>query len=195
MAGVSWVLSQWDRQDGCSSPATSSDCLVNFQGAPSVRQSLLTPLRRSPQQVREQLCQQPRGQLWWGQQGHEQGGHVRDGCSEAPSSCLHHLYRAVWCTEISPPWLVSEGSRCAADHPSGVICLGTHAQGGSETGVSNNSLKVCHVPLCYTGSLCCGPGSDYITAQAGDAITLWLNCIPTITRHRGEERLPGKHRA
>lgn len=29
--------------------------------------------------------------------------------------------------------------------------------------------------------------------QTGDAITLWLNCILTITRHRCEERLPGKH--
>lgn len=28
--------------------------------------------------------------------------------------------------------------------------------------------------------------------RAGDAITLWLNCILTITRHRCEERLPGK---
>lgn len=28
--------------------------------------------------------------------------------------------------------------------------------------------------------------------QAGDAITLWLDCILTITRHRCEEGLPGK---
>lgn len=75
MAGVSWVLSQWDEQDGCSSPATSSNCLVNFQAAPSELGSLCSHLH-DLKQVQEQLCQQHRGQLWWGHQGCARSGVV-----------------------------------------------------------------------------------------------------------------------
>lgn len=90
---------------------------------------------------------------------------------------------------------LEEAGTCAADHPSGVTCLGTHTQGRSGTGISSNSLKnLIHMPrstLLY-GEPLLWPWHDYITAQAGDAITLWLNCILTVIRHRGEERLPGK---
>lgn len=155
MAGVSWVLSQWDGQNGCSSTATSSDFLVNFQGTPSEWGSLCSHLYGSwPAAGPRTALPEAQGTAVMGTPGlcQEQGGCVRGGCSEAPSSCLPS---AAWGCEVhrNAPLhglCVEEAGAHAADHPSGVTYPGTHTQGRSETGVSNKkALKKPHASATF----------------------------------------------
>lgn len=117
-AGVSWVLSQWNGQDGCSSPAISSNCLGNFQGAPSELGSLCSCLYETwPAAGPGTALPAAQGTAVVGTPGlcHEQGGCVRDGCSEAPSSCL----QGCVVQPGAPQHILGlEGAgTCAAGHP------------------------------------------------------------------------------
>lgn len=94
---------------------------------------------------------------------------------------------------------MSEGSRiCAADQPSGMTCPETHTQWTSEADVSNEAgLKKPHATaglhIAVQGAFAVALAVITLQAQAGDAITLWINCILTTTRHRCEQKLPGEH--
>lgn len=138
MAGVSWVLSQWDGQDGCSSPATSSDCLVNLQGVPSESGSLCSHLYETwPAAAPRTALPAAQGTAVAGTPWlcHEQGGRVREGCSEPPSSFLPSAAPACVVHTDAPLHILclEEAGTCAADHPSAVTYPRTHTQGRSET--------------------------------------------------------------
>lgn len=86
---------------------------------------------------------------------HEEGGCVREGCSEPPSSFLPSA--APGCVVHTDALLhilcLEEAGTCAADHLSAVTYPGTHTQGRSETGVSNNSLKKPHASATFQAAV------------------------------------------